>query len=50
MSDDEDIPKLPEDTLKILQEFYSEQEKKNEMLQKLDSDSNADISFDENWV
>lgn len=50
MSDDEDVPKLPEDTLKVLQEFYAEQEKKNETLQKLDADSNMDISFDENWV
>lgn len=52
MADDEDdIPQLSAETFAALQEFYVEQEEKEQLLTRLSLDNNLteDIVFDEDW-
>ncbi|XP_077297951.1 EEF1A lysine methyltransferase 1 [Arctopsyche grandis] len=51
MSDDEDMPQLPADTIAFLQEFYALQKEKEELLLKLENGERCEneISFDEDW-
>ncbi|CAK1547493.1 unnamed protein product [Leptosia nina] len=49
--EDDDVPTLSAETFAALQEFYAEQEKRNEILNKLEADKklNENIIFEENW-
>ncbi|CAK1583953.1 unnamed protein product [Parnassius mnemosyne] len=51
MEDDEDVPTLSAETFAALQEFYAEQQKRQEILSKLEADNklNENIIFEENW-
>lgn len=51
MEDDDDVPTLSAETFAALQEFYSEQQKRQEILNKLEEDNklSENIIFDENW-
>ncbi|XP_026743219.1 EEF1A lysine methyltransferase 1 isoform X1 [Trichoplusia ni] len=51
MEDDDDVPSLSAETFAALQEFYAEQQKRQEILDKLEGDNklNENILFDENW-
>lgn len=50
--EDDDVPSLSAETFAALQEFYSEQQKRQEILNKLEADDKLkeNILFDENWV
>lgn len=50
--EDDDVPALSAETFAALQEFYAEQQKRQEILEKLESQKqlNENILFDENWV
>lgn len=52
MEADDDIPTLSAETFAALQEFYMEQEKRQEIFNKLEADNKLkeNIIFDENWV
>lgn len=52
MDDDDDIPTLSADTFAALQEFYAEQEKRQDIFDKLRAQDQLkeNILFDENWV
>lgn len=52
MDDDDDVPTLSADTFAALQEFYAEQEKRQEIFDKLQAQDQLkeNILFDENWV
>ncbi|KAJ0173451.1 hypothetical protein K1T71_010600 [Dendrolimus kikuchii] len=52
MEEDDDVPTLSAETFAALQEFYAEQEKRQEILNKLEADNKLkeNILFDENWV
>lgn len=52
MEDDDDVPTLSAETFSALQEFYTEQQKRQEIFDKLQKDNklNENILFDENWV
>ncbi|OWR46905.1 hypothetical protein KGM_212814 [Danaus plexippus plexippus] len=49
--EDDDVPALSAETFAALQEFYAEQQKRQEILEKLESQKqlNENILFDENW-
>ncbi|XP_050664036.1 EEF1A lysine methyltransferase 1 [Leptidea sinapis] len=49
--DDDDVPSLSAETFAALQEFYSEQQKRQEIINKLEADQklNENIIFEENW-
>ncbi|KAJ8714261.1 hypothetical protein PYW08_007881 [Mythimna loreyi] len=49
--DDDDLPSLSAETFAALQEFYAEQQKRQEILDKLQADNKLkeNILFDENW-
>ncbi|CAH2244845.1 EEF1A lysine methyltransferase 1 [Pararge aegeria] len=49
--DDDDVPSLSAETFAALQEFYAEQNKRKEILEKLESQKqlNENIIFEENW-
>ncbi|XP_068619183.1 EEF1A lysine methyltransferase 1 [Battus philenor] len=49
--DDDDVPALSAETFAALQEFYAEQDKRQEILSKLEADKklNENIIFEENW-
>ncbi|XP_073950135.1 EEF1A lysine methyltransferase 1-like isoform X1 [Choristoneura fumiferana] len=51
MDDDDDVPTLSADTFAALQEFYAEQEKRQEIFDKLQAQDQLkeNILFDENW-
>ncbi|XP_013194231.1 EEF1A lysine methyltransferase 1 [Amyelois transitella] len=51
MDDDEDVPTLSAETFAALQEFYTEQRKRQEIMTKLEADDKLkeNILFDENW-
>ncbi|XP_045776196.1 EEF1A lysine methyltransferase 1 [Maniola jurtina] len=51
MEEDEDIPALSAETFAALQEFYAEKQKRQEILEKLESQKqlNENIIFEENW-
>ncbi|CAH0728642.1 unnamed protein product, partial [Brenthis ino] len=51
MEEDDDVPTLSAETFAALQEFYSEQQKRQEILEKLESKQqlNENIIFEENW-
>ncbi|KAM3959306.1 EEF1A lysine methyltransferase 1 [Aphomia sociella] len=51
MEDDDDVPTLSAETFAALQEFYVEQQKRQEILTKLEADDKLkeNILFDENW-
>ncbi|KAH9642270.1 hypothetical protein HF086_009634 [Spodoptera exigua] len=51
-ADDDDVPALSAETFAALQEFYAEQQKRQEILDKLEADNKLkeNILFDENWV
>lgn len=51
MEEDEDVPTLSAETFAALQEFYTEQQKRQEILTKLEADDKLkeNIIFDENW-
>ncbi|CAG4956968.1 unnamed protein product [Colias eurytheme] len=51
MEEDDDIPTLSAETFAALQEFYAEQDKRQEILNKLEADKklNENIIFEENW-
>ncbi|XP_045531112.1 EEF1A lysine methyltransferase 1 [Pieris brassicae] len=51
MDEDDDIPSLSAETFAALQEFYAEQDKRQEILNKLEADKklNENIIFEENW-
>lgn len=50
--EDDDVPTLSAETFAALQEFYMEQQKRQEILEKLESKQqlNENILFEENWV
>ncbi|CAH0690385.1 unnamed protein product [Spodoptera exigua] len=50
-ADDDDVPALSAETFAALQEFYAEQQKRQEILDKLEADNKLkeNILFDENW-
>ena len=52
MEEDDDVPTLSAETFAALQEFYMEQQKRQEILEKLESKQqlNENILFEENWV
>lgn len=52
MENDDGIPTLSAETFAALQEFYMEQEKRQEIFDKLEADNKLkeNIIFDENWV
>lgn len=52
MEPDDDIPALSAETFAALQEFYAEQQKREEIFTKLKEDDQLkeNILFDENWV
>lgn len=52
MEEDDDVPALSAETFAALQEFYAEQQKRQEILEKLESQQqlNENIIFEENWV
>lgn len=52
MDDDEDAPSLSAETFAALQEFYLEQQKRQDILDKLEADNKLkdNILFEENWV
>lgn len=52
MDEDDDVPSLSAETFAALQEFYTEQAKRQEILEKLEADDKLkeNILFDENWV
>lgn len=52
MEDDEDVPQLSADTFAALQDFYAEQQKRQEIFTKLEAENKLteNILFDENWV
>lgn len=52
MDADDDVPALSAETFAALQEFYAEQQKRQEILDKLEADNKLkeNILFDENWV
>lgn len=52
MEDDDDVPHLSAETFAALQEFYTEQQKREEILNKLEADDQLkeNVLFDENWV
>lgn len=52
MDEDEDVPTLSAETFAALQEFYAEQDKRQEILNKLEADKKLteNIIFEENWV
>ncbi|CAB3249502.1 unnamed protein product [Arctia plantaginis] len=49
--EDDDVPSLSAETFAALQEFYLEQQKRQEILNKLEADDKLkeNILFDENW-
>ncbi|XP_030033097.1 EEF1A lysine methyltransferase 1 [Manduca sexta] len=49
--DDDDVPTLSAETFAALQEFYAEQQKRQEILTKLEADNklNENILLEENW-
>lgn len=49
--EDDDVPTLSAETFAALQEFYMEQQKRQEILEKLESTQqlNENILFEENW-
>ncbi|KAF9797984.1 hypothetical protein SFRURICE_005781 [Spodoptera frugiperda] len=51
MDADDDVPALSAETFAALQEFYAEQQKRQEILDKLEADNKLkeNILFDENW-
>ncbi|KAL4713029.1 hypothetical protein ACJJTC_001083 [Scirpophaga incertulas] len=51
MAEDDDVPSLSAETFAALQEFYTEQQKRQEILTKLEADDKLkeNILFDENW-
>ncbi|XP_063831188.1 EEF1A lysine methyltransferase 1 isoform X1 [Ostrinia nubilalis] len=51
MEDDDDVPTLSADTFAALQEFYAEQQKRQEIFTKLEADDKLkeNVLFDENW-
>ncbi|CAH2094851.1 unnamed protein product [Euphydryas editha] len=51
MEDDDDVPALSAETFAALQEFYAEQQKRQEILEKLESQQQLteNIIFEENW-
>ncbi|XP_061721321.1 EEF1A lysine methyltransferase 1 isoform X1 [Cydia pomonella] len=51
MEDDDDVPALSAETFAALQEFYAEQQKRQEILDKLQAEDKLkeNILFDENW-
>lgn len=52
MEDDDDVPSLSAETFAALQEFYAEQQKRQEIFTKLEADDKLkeNVLFDENWV
>lgn len=54
MSDSEDIPTLSSETFAVLQEFYKEQELREEKLKQIINTTSLplenSITFEENWV
>lgn len=52
MEEEDDVPALSAETFAALQEFYTEQAKRQEILEKLEADDKLkeNILFDENWV
>lgn len=54
MSDEDDVPTLPEDTLNILNQFRAEQSVKEQQLQTSNTqnilESLHELIFDEDWV
>ncbi|KOB51800.1 N-6 adenine-specific DNA methyltransferase 2, partial [Operophtera brumata] len=51
MEEEDDVPTLSAETFSALQEFYAEQAKRQEILEKLEADDKLkeNILFDENW-
>ncbi|CAG9128100.1 unnamed protein product [Plutella xylostella] len=51
MEDDDDVPALSAETFAALQEFYTEQQKRQEIFTKLEADDQLkeNVLFDENW-
>ncbi|XP_059047746.1 EEF1A lysine methyltransferase 1 [Achroia grisella] len=51
MADDDDVPTLSAETFAALQDFYAEQQRRQEILTKLEADDKLkeNIIFDENW-
>ncbi|KAL0819376.1 hypothetical protein ABMA28_007495 [Loxostege sticticalis] len=51
MEDDDDVPSLSAETFAALQEFYAEQQKRQEIFTKLEADDKLkeNVLFDENW-
>lgn len=51
MEEDDDVPTLSAETFAALQEFYTEQQKRQEILNKLEEDDKLkeNILFEENW-
>ncbi|CAH2044792.1 unnamed protein product, partial [Iphiclides podalirius] len=49
--EDEDVPTLSAETFAALQEFYAEQQRRQEILNKLEAENklNQNIIFEENW-
>lgn len=52
MDEDDDVPTLSAETFAALQEFYSEQQKRQEIFTKLQENDKLkeNVLFDENWV
>lgn len=51
MSDDDDVPQLSAETFNILQEFYKdEEEKQNRLKVAIENVNNTNVVFEENWV
>lgn len=51
-NEEDDVPQLSAETFAALQEFYSEQQKRQEIFAKLETENKLteNILFDENWV